>query len=470
VSSKRRENSAGSARAAERWRRCATLCLAALFSGACSEPTTGQEGPGGQGGQGGQGGAGASASATFIVVESISLVGEHGTQPREGATVALDLPGGTRMEQVTGTDGKVTFTGIDWSLGKAAATAHFGEHLTSLVDLDETRLAALRLIDGAVMLHLFAPVAPETVTVQGTLAGTLDDAHIAIVRATVAPGFVDPEPAIEWQGTPPVPFSISVPKGAPFTLQAIEKSPNVALPSGQGTDRFIHQIAERSFPATSTDLTGLVIDFAVDGLSMQTVDVSVATPARRESPVRTGLAEDCVSPLNRIYCTGFASHVDISPDGNQFLATLLWTEPLGSENPFYLLRVYTPRPFSRLVSSRSLSGWPVAGSLGTLPDTPLWLTPSVAVMHPLHEAIEWQLFDADVPSVLLLLSRGADVVWNVETGGDATSLVVPLPPSTVDTVAAFGSILTGVLIPYWPDPTTYRPEAFSISEVASFQP
>ena len=87
---------------------------------------TGATGAGAAGAAGGAGGAGAGGaggeSVTFIVVES--LLGEPTAPPVEGAMVAFDAPGGERVEQSSGADGKVTFTGVDWSKGKAAVSAY----------------------------------------------------------------------------------------------------------------------------------------------------------------------------------------------------------------------------------------------------------------------------------------------------------------------------------------------------------
>ena len=89
--------------------------------------------------------------------------------------------------------------------------------------------------------------------------------------------------------------------------------------------------------------------------------------------------------------------------------------------------------------------------------------------HPLHEPMEWELFDADVPFVRVWLYHSLDVVWQIDAGADATSMTVPQPPSGVDTNALFGSSMRGRVIPYWLD-DLHRAEAFSFSPELPIQP
>jgi len=200
---------------------------------------------------GGSGGGSGGASVTFIVVDSALGWGEPNSPPLGGATVAFDPPGAGRVEQVTGADGKVTFTGIDWSKGKAAATAFLdGYALWSGVNLDEARLAKATRVDDAVALPLFAAAAPETVTVKGTLTGLMDAAHSVFVNV------VNTNAGTEWIGPSAGTFTVSVPKGAPFMLQAAERS-QAYLPSGQGEDMPIFQVLEQSVGATTADMTGV---------------------------------------------------------------------------------------------------------------------------------------------------------------------------------------------------------------------
>jgi hypothetical protein len=395
---------------------------------------------------------------TFIAVESIWA--DNTFAPLEGATVAFDAPGGERTELVSGADGKVTFDGIDWSQGTAAVTAYLqGYTLWSSVNLDESRLAQASLVDDAVPLYLMntTPTAPETVTVSGTATGLQDTAHLLVVNAA------NVEVATtQWAGAGNGTFSVSVPSGEPFTLQAVETDADQTLPSGQGYDMPIYQWMYQSFSAVTTDTSGVVLDFQAHLATTQTADISVATPTRADSPVRTGVGVGLVCPSESYYCTGWSTHIDISADGNQFDDSLLWTEPAWAETPRTFVRVYDG---NSEVSFRSVASWPTPGSIGTLPDTAEWITPAGgAGQHPLHEAIEWELFDEEVPAVSLRLLRGQSLVWIVEAGPNATTLTVPEPPSTVVPADVLGAQSRGYIVAGWPQAGTNLYEAYSVSD------
>lgn len=462
------------------WRRVSALLMLAAFSTAvgCGDSATtlggggggSAAGAGGSGGSGGTGGgAGELSSVTFIVVESV--FGDPTRPPLEGATVAFDAPGSQRVEQITGADGKVTFDGIDWSMGKAAATAYLdGYTLFSAVNLDEARLSGAFLIDDALPLFLTdqSPIAPELVTFSGTVTGLQDTAHSVVVNVVATTA------GSEWMGPGTGTFTVSVPRGEPFTIQAVEMNEAEILSSGQGYDMPIYQWMQQSFSATEEDLTGTVLEFSVHALATQTVDISIATPERRDSPVRSGLGVGLVCPGNSTYCTGWSTHLDISADKSRFDDSLLWVEPDWAEAPVTSVRVYDGED---VISFRGAASWPQAGPIGTLPDTPGWITPAdVSSTHPLHDAIEWELFDADVPEVSLRLlhsplgEQANQLAWIIEAGPDATGLVVPAPPSPVDESVLLGGSPRGFLFAAWPDFATATFEAFSRSEVIRMTP
>ena len=79
-------------------------------------------------------------------------------------------------------------------------------------------------------------------------------------------------------------------------------------------------------------------------------------------------------------------------------------------------------------------------------DSPSWVTPAdPGTPHPLHEAIEWDWFDAQSPWSTLALVRNQKVVWYVAAGKDATSLTVPALPSGVTDAQVLGNSPGGVL-------------------------
>ena len=76
--------------------------------------------------------------------------------PGAGATVAVDLPGGQRVEKTADADGKVELEDVEWSRGSAAVTAHVaGYQLVTHF--------GIRQADGPQTLYLVRPAPPQTV-------------------------------------------------------------------------------------------------------------------------------------------------------------------------------------------------------------------------------------------------------------------------------------------------------------------
>ncbi len=397
--------------------------------------TTGTGGGGATGGTGGEGGAEV-ASITFIAVE----IEQGGAKlPLEGATVAFDAPGGQRVEEATGADGRVTFDGVDWSLGQAAATAYLPDRmLSSVVNLDEAVLGQIFLIDGAVPLPMavLTSTTPETATVSGTATGLQDQGHRLVVNVVGILG------GSEWSGAGDGTWTVAVPTGEPFVIQGVEGDNVTTLPSGQGYDRAIHQVAHQSHGAITDDTTGVVLDFGANALATQTADVSFSLPSRADSPVRDGWPYSFVCASNSRYCFGWPTHIDVSTDGNQFDVSLLWVEPTWAEDVVTSCQV---NDGNRLLALNNVPGYPQTGNLGLIPDVPAWTTPaSSTAPHPLHEPIAWEQYEADVPiSTLSLIRTGGRAVWQIAAGANTTSLTIPAPPSPVDTAALLGTTFLG---------------------------
>lgn len=426
-------------------------CIA-LLNSACggddkADGSGGSSATGGAAGSGGSAGTGGTGdSITFVVLDG-SVCSKLGEAPKlAGATVAFDAPGGTRTELASGADGKVTFQGIDWSKGNATVTAYLEHYsLWSAVDFDSNALALAPLPDGAVPLHLIRSTPPMMVTVSGTATGLKDAAHSYVVNV------VHTSSGSEWGGVSSGTFKVSVPTGQPFTLQGIELTPDTPLPSNQGYDMPVYQVMTQDFDAITADKTGVVLDFAAHAVTTKTASISVKLPTRAESPVRKGRGVSWVCPWESVFCTGWATHIDISADGTQFDASLLWHEPPWAKHPMTRVHVVdgTLGFDNVLTSFRSVNSWPTSGSIGALPDTPEWVTPAPgAASHPLYQAIEWKLFE-DAPYAQLWLNSGARVAWLVAAAPKATTLTVPEPPSTVDLYQLFGDYLYGSVQTGW---------------------
>ena len=432
-----------------------TAACAAALAIACGNDESGVDGAGG--GDGGRtsgwggrpvmvppAGAGG-ASLTFVVVDG-SKANDDKWPTIAGAKVAFDAPDGARTELTSGSDGKVTFEGIDWSKGKASVTAHLdGYSLWSSVGLSETRIAAAPKIHDAWPLILVnrSPTIPKMVSVSGTATGFQDPAHRLIVNVA---NTTFPSSKIEWQGTSDATFTVSVPSDEPFMIQGFEMTPPVALEHGY--DQPIHQMLQVSFDPITADKTGVVLDFKANAAAMKTADVWMTLPKRTDSPVRNGYPVGLVCPVGSIACTGWSTHVAISGDGNQVDDSLFWAEPSWATEPLTWIHVYAKAPGSiganTLVSWRFVQTCPKAGLMGALPDSPQWVLPaeSVSDVYPLHQPLEWKLFE-EASYVDLTLLRGKTLVWMVEAGPNATSLTVPPLPSGVDPADVFGGTLQG---------------------------
>jgi hypothetical protein len=374
-------------------------------------------------------------SLTFVVVEG----GAWSPQlPRiAGATVTLDAPGGERVERSSGVDGKVTFDGIDWSLGAASATAYLPEHaLYSVLDLEHGTLDQVHLVDGAIPL-VVEPLTPELVegvTLKGNATGLIDPSHQVIVSVAhqVDVGRLDagaPETAALGDGS----FVLTAPRGEPFVLQAYERLYST-LPSGQGFDAPIYQVAHKAFDGFDVDTADLAIDFGIDGLETFTGEVTLELPARAESPLRAGWPYIYVCPRETWYCTGWPTRVDISADGGRFELEMLWVEPEWA-SPRVWAGVMESQAAGVTLGGLYTDAYPESGSLGTVFDNPLWVSPSSSSEpHPIHEPFEWQLLDEGATDALLVVrsSDGKSTRWLARPGPGRTTLTLPPAPSAVD--------------------------------------
>ena len=172
-----------------------------------------------------------------------------------------------------------------------------------------------------------------------------------------------------------------------------------------------------------------------------TGESSVALPLRAGSPLRAGICNAFVfSADSSLDCPfGWAEDLDISSDGDRFDVSWLWLAPPLVSGPFHFLRVINPT--TQDMSIAMDDGYPRLGPLDPpLLDVPHWVSPNnPAMTHPLHNPLEWELFDAEIPIVSLWLYRGDALVWRIGAGANANALTVPEPPSSVDAPSYLGS-------------------------------
>ena len=180
------------------------LALAAVFLLACGgpAPTPGIDaaasdtgGPGLDGGGGGD---------PFIV-----RVVHSDRAPIAGAVVALDRPGGLRIEATTGAVGLATFD-IDWANGPFDVVA-WAPGNGARANLDVDRVTYERyLIEGQWWMFLDALEPPSTITVSGALTNIAAPLDNVYVFATAG--------GDNWVGRNG-PFDLEVPSSTPFRLR-----------------------------------------------------------------------------------------------------------------------------------------------------------------------------------------------------------------------------------------------------------
>ncbi len=344
------------------------------------------------------------------------LLLENTADPVEGATVALDAPGGRRSELTTGADGRVTFEGLDWSAGTADVTVHEEGHL----------LRSMVQIDGSEE-EVTVGLVPEDesdgfVEIHGRASNMSDADHQLAVYATSARTFTR-DTGYFW--------SLMVEPGVDFTLVAAEHEPITR--SLRSCSQQVHGWVVLDHAAVAED-TAVDIDFASPATPVN-VSSSVAVPdVRAESPLAGSTSIYSVVNDEWLY-VGFSEHTAPSTDGTAFDLDFEYVEPAGLSAVQTIYRVApmdTYLGYSRVV----VAGYPVAGThdLGflDLPD----VHQNHMTYYPLRETeFSWDLYDSGVEVFLdinfeLSVPELLRPLWRVDAPTDATSIRVPEPPST----------------------------------------
>ena len=358
---------------------------------------------------------------TVRVVTWVRPPGEY--RPIVGATVALDAPGGGLTEARTGTDGRVTFSTLDWSAGPAAVTAHAeGFVVTSRVDVTEAEgevVVPCGAADGA------APAGWPVIS--GTAAGMLDEAHgLAVTTTASSYGWGDTGPS--WQ--------LAVPPDTAFTLVAQEQHPDGA------TARIIDQWAMLEVPALDTSTT-LALDFATP-LTPVSVTNSVSLPPRADSPLRSrAMAYWWASSLDSDLglTVGQEEAAVRSADGNTWDMHGEYVVVPGVEQPVALYVLWEGLARG-LYAYAIVDGHPTDGAQAfQFLDVPRMISPPDAVeRHPLRDPIEWESFDEGT-GIGLLIYRSGVLVWVIvaHPPTEATTLTVPHLPSTTSDATLLGT-------------------------------
>ncbi len=412
-------------------------------------------------------------SITFRVLDGDSS--EDGTPvPLMGATVAVDLPGGERVEYTTDADGRVVVDGIDWSLGTMTTQAYYpGKGLVSFVAADASFTAETIALSAEgdaefFLMDVVPTVTPPTyVEVTGSATGLVDPTNTLIVLPIGAPSTTPSDgPATD-------DYSFDVAANEEFTLLAFEYTWN-GFANGLGYEQLIDRVM--TMPVDPLlDATTIDIDLAAYETTLQTVDLSVSRNFRAESPLLDlPLYVNVMTNYNG-WGVGWAHHSDVNTAGDAHDVTLRWTEIAGVEEPYTWYRYIQGN--NELYSIYRQPGYPEAGTVPALLDIPDWIAPAnPAMAHPLHDVISYEIFeDVTIHQLYLLKNNGnAYVVVQVVVIADCQDVVsftIPEPPSTVDTAALYGtSPLLGQLVAGDPDANFEFFERYAVPELILVAP
>jgi hypothetical protein len=362
-------------------------------------------------------------SLTVLVVEATRThrghVIESSTDPVEGATVALDGPDGTRTEQTTGADGRVTFEELDWSLGTADVTVHKQDHIVhGVVGIDGSEE------EIAVGLTLVDPSA-DWVTISGTAANMSDETHQLDMNTSCGvTSHQDVGP--EW--------SMLVQPGVDFTLRAVEFQPGTDDPPRVTSQTFFSWVLLDH--AAVTEDTTVDIDFA-GSVTPVNVSNAIATPAlRSDSPLMGTTFIYGLVHAGPVY-VGFSEYAEPNSLGSAFDIDYEYIEDAGLPDPVTIYRLY-PVDYFMGTSMVFVPGTPEEGShrLGFLDLPAMEQTPTTTCS--LHGTeFSWDLYDEGVEVSLQVWTTldGFDrdpIAWRVDAPIDATSITVPDPPSSLE--------------------------------------
>ncbi len=371
---------------------------------------------------------------TVRVVEAVQTMSGHLLEntedPVEGATVALDAPGGRRSELTTGADGRVTFEGLAWSAGTADVTVFKEAHLLrSLVQIDGSE-------DEVTVGLVPEDESDGLVRINGRASNMSDADHNLAVYATNARSFTR-DIGYFW--------SLPVEPGVDFTLVAAEHE--TITRSARTFSQQVHGWVVLDHAAVTGD-TAVDIDFASPATPVNVSNAVAMPDVRAGSPLAGATSIYSVVKDEWLY-VGFSEHTAPSSDGTAFDLDFEYVEPAGLTNVQTIYRVQPVDTFlgySRVV----VAGYPEAGTheLGFL-DLPDVHQDHMAY-YPLRETeFSWDLYDSGV-EVFLHISFELSVpelllpLWRVDAPTDATSIRVPEPPSTfLETTSLEGTHLHG---------------------------
>ena len=358
---------------------------------------------------------------------------DFSTDPVEGATVALDAPDGTRSEMTTGTDGRVTFEDVDWSLGTGDVTA-YKEDLTlySVVGLDGS-------VD-TVTVGLW-PADPTTgrVTLSGSAANMTDEGHWLGVYVSNVTGGTSVEAGPDW--------SLLGEAGVAFTLVGLEFDDVTDPTGGYAQDLLQWTMVEHA--AVSSDTT-VAVDFA-STLTAVNVSNSITPPTVPPTSALFGSTKAYGWVETDGVMVGFIELTEPGSDGTSLDMDWEWVELTGASDTVTYYALHPREPGMQGQSVVLVPGYPAAGAhdLEHL-DIPNVSQNSTTVYDLNDTTIEWESGATGVQVFVPLWKRIEEgvfeTIWWIDGPVDSTTLDVPEPPSTVDVATVLGTLPLGMRV------------------------
>jgi hypothetical protein len=186
--------------------------------------------------------------------------------PIVGAVVAVDRPGGARMEATTGADGLAHFD-VDWANGPFDLIAWASGFSVRANVRRDRALYESELTDGAATIILGSVTPEPTITVTGTITGITATTDNVYVYNTAS--------ASTWSGRTGM-YTLEIPANAPFQLLLIE----AAYTGGMGRDftqTTPHTVLVPEHAGSATDLA-LDVDLTMNEVTPTTVAGSFVIP------------------------------------------------------------------------------------------------------------------------------------------------------------------------------------------------
>jgi hypothetical protein len=337
--------------------------------------------------------------------------------PIEGATVAVDLPSGSRIELVSDSAGKVTVPAAGFEEDTITFVAHKQGYAVWSWETTVKDATAYP------WLLLYSLSDPELVTVSGTAIGMTSAAHQLMVNASTS---------FDTSQKPGASFDVDVPPGQPFSLLGLEFT-GCAQACPRCTCQTFSQWTRLDHEAIDTDAT-VDIDFATTLEPKQTTGTIVLPDDPESRMYTTAHPYVVVNSFEGAIQHGFSLSTELSEDNASFsyLAEhVAWDGAPDVTTTYYLI---DNAGYGR--SYLSVEGYPQDGAtVSGFLDIPAISSPLGRSMG-LLDAFEWT--PLETTDARMMLIRNGRVVWTA-TVTDASRLQLPPPPTSVDVLDLLGT-------------------------------